>query len=76
MGIFGRVIDRYPTLFLYACLIFVVFLLAIYLIPDSWNHSWKGLAVFAVLFISVYYCLFAGVSWLQTGFFKTPTSNA
>ena len=79
MGIFGRVIDRYPilgTLFRYGCLSFVVFLLAIFLIPYSWDHSWKGLTAFAVLFIGVYYCLFAGVRWLQTGSFKTPTSKA
>jgi ferredoxin len=79
MGIFRRVIDRYPllrTLFRYACLFIVVFLLASFLIPESWEHSWKGLTAFTVLFIGVYYFLFAGVRWLQTGPFKTPTSNA
>jgi hypothetical protein len=78
MGIFGRVTDRYPilgTLFRYACA-FAVFLLAISLIPASWDHRWVELTVFVALWISVPYCLSAGVRWLQTGSFKTRTTDA
>jgi hypothetical protein len=78
MGIFERVTDRYPilgTLFRYAC-VFAVFLLVMSLMPVSWElRSWVDLTVFVVLLISSY-CLSAGVRWLQTGSFKTRTTDA
>jgi hypothetical protein len=78
MGIFERVTDRYPNLgfiFRFGCLLLVMFLMVIYLIPDSWPHPWGKLILFYLLF-SVTLLPRSLKRWLQTGSLKTRTSNA